>query len=68
MGLMPDSRRQSIRIGLFVLAGFVLASLVLGTAKGNPFVDNVVYGLWTGGLAGSVVGLVRYALVRRRHR
>jgi hypothetical protein len=50
---------------LYWLAGFVIGSLILGTWKGNPFVDNLVYGLWTGALAGLVVAAV-IALLERR--
>jgi hypothetical protein len=53
---------------VFVLAGFVIVSLILGTSKGNPFVDNLVYGLWTGAIAGVVVGLVVFGVQRARHR
>ena len=57
---------RAIRIGLYVLAGFVVGSLILGTIKGNPFLDNLVYGLWTGALAGLVVGLVVFGVQRAR--
>jgi hypothetical protein len=56
--------RRSLRTALYVLAGFVLGSLILGTIKGNSFVDNVVYGVWTGALAGAVVGVAAYVLRR----
>ncbi len=59
---------RAIRIGLYVFAGFVVGSLILGTTKGNPFLDNLVYGLWTGALAGVVVGLVVFGVQRARRR
>jgi hypothetical protein len=52
---------------LYWLVGFVIGSLILGTWKGNPFVDNLVYGLWTGALAGLVIGGV-LAIVESRRR
>ena len=61
-------KNRAVRIGLYVLAAFVVGSLVLGTIKGNPFVDNLVYGLWTGALAGAVVGLVVFGVQRARRR
>ena len=61
-------RRRALRIGGYVLAGFVIGSLILGTAKRNAFVDNVVYGLWTGALTGVAVGLAVYAAGARRVR
>jgi hypothetical protein len=57
--------RRALRTALYVFSGFVLGSLILGTIKGNSFVDNLVYGLWTGALAGTVVG-VAASLLRRR--
>jgi hypothetical protein len=51
---------------LYWLIGFVVGSLVLGTIKGNSFVDNLVYGLWTGALAGLVVGSVLAVIESRR--
>jgi hypothetical protein len=59
--------QRALRVALYVLVGFVLGSLILGTIKGNPFVDNLVYGSWTGALAGTVVGGSLYLLGRRRH-
>ena len=59
-------QRRPIRVGLYVLLGFVIGSLILGTAKGNSFVDNLVYGIWTGALAGLVVGVVIFLLEGRR--
>jgi hypothetical protein len=60
---------RAIRVGVYVLAGFVAGSLILGTLKGNSFIDNLVYGLWTGAIAGAVVGLVvrGVSAVRGRH-
>jgi hypothetical protein len=55
--------KRPLRIGVYVLIGFVVGSLILGTIKGNDFVGNIVYGLWTGAIAGVVVALV-YAGVR----
>ncbi|MEY2448394.1 MAG: hypothetical protein QOH79_1870 [Acidimicrobiaceae bacterium] len=49
---------------MYWLAGFVIGSLILGTIKGNSFADNLVYGLWTGALAGLVVGVL-IALLER---
>ena len=61
---MPQ--RRPIRVGVYVLFWFVIGSLILGTAKGNSFVDNLVYGIWTGALAGLVVGLLLAAVEARR--
>jgi hypothetical protein len=47
--------KRPLRIGVYVLIGFVVGSLILGTIKGNDFVGNIVYGLWTGAIAGAVV-------------
>lgn len=60
--------KRPVRIGLYVLIGFVIGSLILGTTKGNPFVTNVVYGLWTGALAGAIVAVVVFAVVAARSR
>jgi hypothetical protein len=49
-------QRRPIRVGVYVLLGFVIGSLILGTYKGNSFADNLVYGLWTGALGGLVAG------------
>jgi hypothetical protein len=46
------------RIGVYVLIGFVVGSLILGTIKGNPFFTNLVYGLWTGAIAGAIVAVL----------
>jgi hypothetical protein len=43
--------KRPLRLGVYVLVGFVIGSLILGTIKGNPFVTNLVYGLWTGAIA-----------------
>ena len=50
--------KRAVRIGVYVLLGFVVGSLILGTIKGNAFVGNVVYGLWTGAIAGVVVAII----------
>ena len=59
-------QRKPIRVGLYWLIGFVIGSLILGTYKGNSFADNLVYGLWTGALAGIVAGAVIALLERAR--
>jgi hypothetical protein len=56
--------RRGARLALYVLVGFVVGSLLLGANKGNPFVDNLLYGLWTGAIAGAVTALA-YGLLRR---
>lgn len=56
--------RRGARLALYVLAGFVVGSLLLGATKGNSFVDNLLYGLWTGAIAGAVIGLA-YVVLRR---
>ena len=50
--------KRPVRVGVYVLIGFVVGSLILGTIKGNPFVTNIVYGLWTGAIAGAVVAVI----------
>ena len=60
--------KRPLRIGVYVLIGFVVGSLILGTAKGNAFADNIVYGLWTGAIAGAVVALVVLAVLSARGR
>jgi hypothetical protein len=60
--------KRPLRIGVYVLIGFVVGSLILGTAKGNAFTDNIVYGLWTGAIAGAVVALVVLAVLSARGR
>jgi hypothetical protein len=61
--------QRAVRVGVYVLIGFVVGSLILGTIKGNPFFTNLVYGLWTGALAGAIVAVlylgVTAALQRR---
>jgi hypothetical protein len=51
-----------------VLLGFVVGSLILGTIKGNPFVTNIVYGLWTGAIAGAVVAVIYAGVSAARQR
>jgi hypothetical protein len=58
--------KRAARIGVYVVIGFVVGSLILGTIKGNAFVGNVVYGLWTGAIAGAIVAIV-YAGVSAAH-
>ena len=60
--------RRPVRIGLYVLLGFVIGSLILGTIKGNSFVTNLTYGLWTGALAGAIVGILVFGLLAVRKR
>jgi len=60
--------KRAVRIGVYVLVGFVIGSLILGTIKGNPFFTNLVYGLWTGALAGALVGIVVLGLLAARRR
>ena len=50
--------KRALRVGVYVLLGFVVGSLILGTIKGNAFVGNIVYGLWTGAIAGAVVAVL----------
>jgi hypothetical protein len=61
--------QRAARLGAYVLVGFVIGSLILGTIKGNPFLTNIGYGLWTGAIAGVVVGVVVFGVlaVRQRH-
>ena len=58
--------KRPLRIGAYVLLGFVVGSLILGTVKGNSFTDNIVYGLWTGAIAGAVVAVVVFAVLSLR--
>ena len=60
--------RRPVRIGIYVLIGFVIGSLVLGTIKGNPFLTNVVYGLWTGAIAGAIVAVLYLGVTAARRR
>ena len=60
--------KRAVRIGVYVLIGFVIGSSILGTIKGNPFVTNLVYGLWTGAIAGAVVAIVVFGVLALRRR
>jgi len=60
--------QRAVRLGAYVLVGFVIGSLILGTIKGNSFLTNVVYGLWTGAIAGVIVGLVAFSVLAVRRR
>jgi hypothetical protein len=60
--------KRALRIGAYVLVGFVVGSLILGTIKGNAFVGNVVYGLWTGAIAGVVVAIIYAGVSAARQR
>ena len=60
--------QRAVRIGGYVLIGFVIGSLILGTIKGNSFLPNVVYGLWTGAIAGAIVGVLVFAVLAVRRR
>lgn len=60
--------QRPLRIGVYVLIGFVIGSLILGTIKGNPFLTNLTYGLWTGALAGAIVGVLVFGLLAVRRR
>jgi hypothetical protein len=60
--------KRALRIGAYVLVGFVVGSLILGTIKGNEFVGNVAYGLWTGAIAGAVVAIVYAGISTARQR
>jgi hypothetical protein len=60
--------RRAVRIGAYVLIGFVIGSLILGTIKGNAFLTNVVYGLWTGAIAGAIVGILVFGVLAVRRR
>jgi ABC-type enterobactin transport system permease subunit len=60
--------KRPLRLGVYVLIGFVIGSLILGTIKGNPFVTNLVYGLWTGAIAGAVVAIVVFGVLALRRR
>lgn len=60
--------KRPVRVGVYVLIGFVVGSLILGTIKGNPFVGNIVYGLWTGAIAGAVVAVIYAGVSAARQR
>jgi hypothetical protein len=60
--------KRPLRIGLYVVIGFVVGSLILGTIKGNAFVGNVVYGLWTGAIAGAIVAILYAGITAARQR
>ena len=60
--------QRAVRIGGYVLMGFVIGSLILGTIKGNSFLTNVVYGLWTGAIAGAVVAILVFGVLAARGR
>jgi hypothetical protein len=60
--------KKPVRIGVYVLVAFVIGSLILGTIKGNAFVDNIVYGLETGLIAGAIVALLVFGVRTVRHR
>jgi biotin transporter BioY len=60
--------QRAVRIGGYVLIGFVIGSLILGTIKGNSFRTNVVYGLWTGAIAGAVVAILVFGVLAVRRR
>jgi len=60
--------KRAVRVGVYVLIGFVVGSLILGTIKGNAFVGNVVYGLWTGAIAGMVVAIIYAGVSAARQR
>jgi hypothetical protein len=65
---MTSVMKRAVRIGVYVLIGFVVGSLILGTIKGNDFVGNVVYGLWTGAIAGAAVAIIYVGLGVARRR
>jgi hypothetical protein len=60
--------KRALRIGVYVVIGFVVGSLILGTIKGNEFVGNIVYGLWTGVIAGAVVAIIYAGVSAARQR
>jgi len=60
--------KRAVRVGVYVLIGFVIGSLILGTIKGNSFLTNVVYGLWTGAIAGAIVGILVFGVLAVRRR
>lgn len=60
--------KRAVRLGVYVLIAFVIGSLILGTIKGNEFVGNLVYGLWTGAIAGAVVAIIYAGVSTARQR
>ena len=60
--------QRAVRIGGYVLIGFVIGSLILGTIKGNSFVGNIVYGVWTGAIAGAIVAVLYLGVTAARRR
>jgi hypothetical protein len=60
--------KRALRIGVYVVIGFVVGSLILGTIKGNEFVGNIVYGLWTGVIAGAIVAIIYAGISAARQR
>jgi hypothetical protein len=60
--------KRALRIGVYVVIGFVVGSLILGTIKGNEFVGNIVYGLWTGVIAGAIVAIIYAGVSAARQR
>ena len=60
--------QRAVRIGGYVLIGFVIGALILGTIKGNSFLTNVVYGLWTGAIAGAIVAILVFGVLVVRGR
>ena len=60
--------QRPVRIVGYVLIGFVIGSLILGTIKGNAFLTNVVYGLWTGAIAGAIVAILVFGVLVVRGR
>jgi hypothetical protein len=60
--------QRAVRVGVYVLLGFVVGSVILGTVKGNAFLGNVVYGLWTGAIAGAVIAIIYFAVLAARSR
>jgi hypothetical protein len=60
--------KRAVRVGVYVLIAFVIGSLILGTIKGNEFVGNLVYGLWTGAIAGVVVAIIYAGVSTARQR
>jgi hypothetical protein len=65
---VPRMWKRALRVGVYVLLAFVVGSLILGTIKGNEFVGNVVYGLWTGAIAGAVVAIIYAGVSTARQR